>query len=197
MRPNHQAAAWHSLAAGVEMARMVALLALMGLVVGLLLGGADGASVHVTFLGSGLPGTASADDPGDCTGKVEDGLFTMEGDCTTALARPKDNGPPECDYQLGFRTDESRVRRLSVTVQIMRDGKPVGRGRADVESFDDVAPGQLKSRTVRGECDADHIRVVEAEALVDGALTDLVAGGAIGSRSLMPFLPDFFITIGG
>jgi hypothetical protein len=178
------------------MVRMFAILAGFGLVIALLSGRFETAAVQVTFFGSGLPTPDPANfDPQRCGPSAAAGTAKPDTGCYAYL-RPDSNEPLECDYNLGFRAGSAAVKRLRVKVAIVKQGKELGRHRVAIDNLVRPADSPYVSASIRGECDADHLQIVEARAYVDGQETDLIAAGAIRSRGLMPLMPDLFVTIG-
>ncbi len=177
------------------MVRMIAILTGFGLVFALVFGFAGSSSaVQVTFFGSGMP-TPDPSNFEDCGPSSWNGGKPTNDDCYAYL-QPGNNDPKECDYTLGFRAAAAPVTRLRVKIALMRDGKVIGRDNIQIGSLDRPADDPYVTKTLRGECDAKQLRILEAHAYVAGQETDLIATGSIGAKGLMPLFPDFFIKIG-
>ena len=99
------------------------------------------------------------------------------------------------DYSLGFRAGDAAIQRLRVKVAIMRNGKEKGRHSLTIDSLARPADSPYVAKSIRGECNADQLRVVAAHAYVNGQDTDLITAGNIASKSLMPFFSDTFVQI--
>lgn len=170
------------------MVRMIAILTACGLVVALVIGFASRSSVQVTYFGGGVP---SYDDSNfeDC------GVGSTNSDCYAYLD-PDSNESMQCDYIVGFRAGDTKVSRLRVKLALMREGKVIDRDSIRIESLERPDDDPYVTKTIRGECDARQIRITEARAYVAGEETDLIASGTIGTKSLIPLFPDFFIKIG-
>lgn len=176
------------------MARIFVLLAGFGLMFVVGHGWLDHSSVRVTFLGSGMPGYDSSNFE-DCSPASWNGASQPNDDCYAYL-RPDSDEQVECDYNLSFQPGDAQVRRLRVKILLMRDGHQIGRDMIQINGFDSSAEAPSVAKTIRGECDADHLRITEAKAMVDGWDTDLIATDGISAKGLMPLVPDFFIKIG-
>jgi len=190
------------------MARMLVLLAGLGLIFGFItmVGGRfDSYAVQVTFFGGGVP-TFDASNFENCGPKWSTNAFTGSGSSLFvqppksdsncyAYLRQGANAPMECDYNLGFRAGDSAIQRLRVQVAIMRDGKERGRHSLTIDSLARPADNPYVAKSIRGECNADHLRVVEARAYVNGQETDLITAGSIAAKSLMPLFSDTFVNI--
>ena len=173
--------------------RTVAIFALFGLVYGLVYGFSHSSSpVQVTFFGSGLP-TPDASNFEDCdpvaVGKP------LDDDCYAYL-RADNNDPMECEYTVGFRATDTPVTRLRVKIALMRDGKVLSRDSIQISSLDRPKDDPYITKSVRGDCDAKQLRILEARAYLAGQETDLIATDSIASKSLIPFFSDLFIKIG-
>jgi hypothetical protein len=176
------------------MARIIAVLALFGLVWGGIYTLARSSSpVEVTFFGSGLP-TPDASNFSDC-GPTTFGSKPVNDDCYAYL-RAGNNDPLECTYTVGFRAGDVHVARLRVKLALMRDGKVIGRDNIQISSLDRPSNDPYVTKSFRAACDAKQMRVLEARAYIGGQETDLIATNSIGSKGMMPFFPDFFIKIG-
>jgi len=136
----------------------------------------------------------------DCAMVIVNGMPTMGDDCDLEAWDPTD---PErykyCNHSIAFLPGDRPVRRLRAEFAIMKDGRELSRTRLRLDEFEppvDGKPAQTNA-TVRGECDADGLRLVEAHALVDGQDTDLIATQSIRARSLIPLLPwaPTFVTV--
>lgn len=176
------------------MVRMVAILTCFGLVGALVFGFLGSSNVQVTYFGGGIPSY----DPSnfeDCGPATWDGGSAPDSDCYAYL-KPDSDETLECDYTLGFRAGEAPVTRLRVKLALMRDGKVIGRDSIRINSLERPADDPYVTQTIRGECDAMQVRILEARADVAGHDTDLIAAGAIASKGLMPLFPDFFVKIG-
>jgi hypothetical protein len=169
------------------MVRMIAILSAMGLVGALVFGFGDRASVQVMLFGYGLP-TYDASNFEDCgpTEWHDDFYAYLRGSGET----------PKCDYTLGFRAGKAPVTRLRVKLALMRDGKVIGRDSIQIGSLDRPADDPYVTKTIRGECNAKAVRILEARANIAGQDTDLIASGGISSKGVMPFMSDAFIKIG-
>jgi len=176
------------------MVRMFAILSGFGLVAALVFGLLDQSSVQVTLFGMGPP-SYDASNFEDCGPAAWNGGDAADDDCYAYLKADSDE-TLECDYTLGFRAGGPSVTRLRVKLALMRDGKVIGRDDIRIDSLERPADNPYVTKTVRGECDAKQVRIVEAHASVDGRETDLIATKGIASKGLMPLLPDFFIQIG-
>jgi hypothetical protein len=176
------------------MVRMIAILALFGLVWGGIytLAGSSSA-VQVTFFGGGLP-TPDPSNFEDC-GPSTFGSKPVNDDCYAYL-KPGNNDPMECDYTVGFRASDVPVSRLRVKMALMRDGKVLSRNSVQIASLDRPADDPYVTKTFRAACDAKQLRILEAHAFVAGQDTDLIATESIASKGLMPFFSDLFIKIG-
>lgn len=176
------------------MVRMFAILSGFGLVAALVFGLLDSSSVQVTMFGMGLPSYDSSNFE-DCGPVAWNGGEAVDDDCYAYLKADSDE-TLECDYTLGFRAGGAPVTRLRVKLALMRDGKVVGRDDIRINSLERPADDPYVTKTIRGECDAKQVRIVEARASVGGRETDLIATEGISSKGLMPLLPDFFVKIG-
>ena len=176
------------------MVRMFAILSVVGFVVALASSLLGGSNVQVTFLGGGMP-TYDSSNFEDCGPSGWSGGSAPDDDCYAYLRAGAD-ATVECDYILGFRAGAAPVTRLRVKLALMRDGKVIGRDSIQINSLDQPAEDPYVTKTIRGECEAKQVRILEAHAHVDGQETDLIAAGGISSKGLMPFLPDFFIKVG-
>ncbi|MGE4227584.1 MAG: hypothetical protein AB7E71_04475 [Dongiaceae bacterium] len=165
----------------------------LGLVVALVAGLLGSSNVQVTFLGGGVP-TYDASNFEDCGPSSSDGA-APDDDCYAYLRAGAD-ATVECDYILGFRAGAAPVTRLRVKLALMRDGKVIGRDSIQINSLERPAEDPYVTKTIRGECEAKQVRILEAHARIDGQETDLIAVGGISSKGLVPFLPDFFIKVG-
>jgi len=192
------------------MARMLVLLAGLGLIFGFIVmfgGRFDRYAVQVTFFGGGVP-TFDASNFENCGPKWSPNAFTGSSS-NSFLQPPKQqsnsrcyaylrqgaNAPMECDYSLGFRAGDSTIQRLRVKVAIMHSGKEKGRRSITIDSLARPADSPYVAKSIRGECNADQLRVVAAHAYVNGQDTDLITAGNIASKSLMPFFSDTFVQI--
>jgi hypothetical protein len=119
----------------------------------------------------------------------------IDEDCYAYLRADSDE-TMECDYTLGFRAGAAPVRGLRVKLALMRDGDVIGRDSIQINSLDRPADDPYVTETIRGECGAEQLRIVEADASVDGQETDLIAAKDIAAKGLIPLVPDFFIKIG-
>jgi hypothetical protein len=198
------------------MVRVIAILAMFGLVYALVFGFARSSSpVQVTFFGSGLPTPdpsnfegcgptqmskawkSSGNGQGSSSfgGPVIPDSTPANKNCYAYL-KPGNNDPMECAYTVGFRAGDAPVARLRVKLALMRDGKVIGRESIQIASLDRPADDPYVAKTFREACDAKQIRILDARAIVAGQETDLIATDSIGSKGLMPFFSDFFIKIG-
>jgi len=180
--------------------RMIAILALFGVVWGgIYTLGRSSSTVQVTFFGSGMP-TPDPSNFDDCGPAIMSSSSTkpkrVNNDCYAYL-KSGNNDPLECDYTVGFRAgDDLPVARLRVKLVLMREGKTIGRNSIQIASLDRPADDPYVTKSFRGDCDAQQIRILEAHAFVGGQDTDLIATERIGSKGLMPFFSDLFIKIG-
>lgn len=175
------------------MVRMIAILAVFGLVAGLYLRSASGSVVQVTFLGGGVP-TYDASNFEDCGPDFSSGAAAND-DCYAYLRRDSDE-TTACDYIIGFRAGDAKVSRLRVKIALMRDGKVVDRDSVQINSLDRPDGDPYVSKTIRGECNVKQLRITEAHAFVAGEETDLIARGVISSKGIMPLIAGSFIGIG-
>jgi hypothetical protein len=175
---------------------MIAILSGFGLIAaltsGLFFGLLDSSSVQVTMFGMGMPefDSSNFEDCGPAVWGEE-----IDEDCYAYLGADADE-PLECDYTLGFRAGTEAVTRLRVKVALMRNGKVIGRDSLQISSLDRPADDPFVTETIRGDCDAEQLRIVDAQASVDGEEIDLIATKSIAAKGLIPLLPDFFIKIG-
>lgn len=192
------------------MARMLVLLAGLGLIFAFIVmvgGRFDSYAVQVTFFGGGVP-TYDPSNFENCGPKWSANAFTGSGSSSFvqppkqqtnrncyAYLRQGANAPMECDYSLGFRAGDSTIQRLRVKVAIMHGGKEKGRRSLTIDSLARPADSPYVAKSIRGECNADQLRVVEAHAYVNGQETDLITAGNIASKSMMPFFSDTFVQI--
>ncbi|MGH6927783.1 MAG: hypothetical protein ACREEV_05670 [Dongiaceae bacterium] len=178
------------------MVRMFAILSGFGLVAALVFGLLDSSKVQVTLFGMGPP-TYDPSNFEDCGPAEWNGGEVANDDCYAYLRADADE-PQECDYTLGFRagTGAVPVTRLRVKLALIRDGEVIGRDDIQINSLERPADDPYVTKTIRGECDAKQVRIVEASANVDGQETDLIATESIASKGLMPLFPDFFVKIG-
>jgi hypothetical protein len=178
------------------MVRMFAILSGFGLIAaltsGLFFGLLDGSSVQVTMFGMGMPNFDSSNFE-DCGPAVLG--EEIDEDCYAYLRADSDE-TLECDYTLGFRAGTAPVTRLRVKVALMRNGKVIGRDSVQINSLDRPADDPFVTQTITGDCGAEQLRIVEADASVDGQETDLIATRSIAAKGLIPLFPDFFIKIG-
>jgi len=176
------------------MVRMFVILSALGLVAALVFGLLGSSSVQVTFLGGSLP-TYDPSNFEDCRPSSVSGGSAPDDDCYAYL-RAGSEATAECDYILGFRAGAAPVTRLQVKLALMRDGKVIGRDSIQINSLERPADDPNVTKTIRGECEAKQVRILEARAYVGGQETDLIAAGGISSKGLVPFLPDFFVKVG-
>jgi hypothetical protein len=179
------------------MVRMIAILVACGLVFALVFGFAGRSSaVQVTLFGMGMPNFESSSiDFADCGPAIWNGGEEVDEDCYANLGSYADE-PLECDYTLGFRAGTEAVTRLRVKVALMRDGKVIGRDSVQISSLERPAGDPFVTKTIQGDCDAEQLRIVDAQASVDGQEIDLIATESIAAKGLIPLVPDFFIKIG-
>lgn len=180
------------------MVRMLAILSGFGLIAaltsGLLFGFLDSSSVQVTMFGMGMPSFDSSNFE-DCGPAMWKGDEEIDEDCYAYLRADSDE-TLECDYTMGFRAGDAPVTRLRVKLALMRDGEVIGRDSIQINSLERPADDPFVMETIRGDCDAEQLRIVEADASVDGQETDLIATKSIAAKGLIPLVPDFFIKIG-
>jgi hypothetical protein len=178
------------------MVRMLTLPAGFGLMAamasGIFFGFHDGSSVQVTMFGMGMP-TYDSSNFEDCGPAVWG--EEIDEDCYAYL-QPDSDETLECDYTLGFRAGDAPVRRLRVKLALLRGGDVIGRDSIQINSLDRPADDPYVTETIRGDCDAEQLRIVEARAFVDGQEIDLIETKDIAARGLIPLMPDFFIKIG-
>jgi hypothetical protein len=191
------------------MARLFVLLAGFGVIFAFMamLGGRfDSYAVQVTFFGGGVP-TYNSSNFENCGPKWSTNAFNGSGSNSFvkppaqsnsgcyAYLKPGANEPLECDYNLGFRAGTAAIKRLRVRVAIIRDGKDTGRHSITIDDLNKKPDSPYVSKSIRGECDADQLQIVEARAFVDGQETNLITAGSIHAKGLVPLFPDFFVKI--
>jgi hypothetical protein len=147
----------------------------------------DPESIAVTYSGS-YPVPIEIDF-GDCYMSVENGVPKQKGNGCDDFGRQA-AAPAICDVTFAFLPIERQVTRLRAKFALLKGGKEIGRGSVAVERLEyNAEENKWALASFRGKCDAEELRLLEAQAVIDGEPTNLIASERIRATGIIPWLP--------